>query len=100
VGEGHYDRLPTLAADLVRRRVNVIVAGGGSISGLAAKAATSTIPIVALSGGDPVTLGLVASLSRPSGNVTGVAQLVTAAELKQPSASAAQWLRSGRQRLF
>ena len=82
-GEGHYDRLPTLAADLVRRRVNVIVAGGGSISGLAAKAATSTIPIVALSGGDPVTLGLVASLSRPSGNVTGVAQLVTAAELKR-----------------
>src|SRR6266536_5271200 len=82
-GEGHYDRLPTLAADLVRRRVNVIVAGGGSISGLAAKAATSTIPIVALSGGDPVTLGLVASLSRPSSNVTGVAQLVTAAKLKR-----------------
>jgi putative ABC transport system substrate-binding protein len=81
--EGHYDRLPALAADLVRRRVNVIVAGGGSVSGLAAKGATSTIPIVALSGADPVTLGLAASLSRPGGNVTGVAQLVTAAEPKR-----------------
>jgi putative ABC transport system substrate-binding protein len=69
--EGHYDRLAALANELVRRRVDVIVAAGGS--GAAVKAATATIPIVTLSGGDPVEEGLVASLSRPGGNVTGVA---------------------------
>jgi putative ABC transport system substrate-binding protein len=69
--EGRYDRLPELAAELVGRRVDVIVATGGS--GSAAKAATAAIPIVALSGGDPVEEGLVASLNRPGGNVTGVA---------------------------
>jgi putative tryptophan/tyrosine transport system substrate-binding protein len=69
--EGHYDRLAALANELVRRRVDVIVAAGGS--GAAAKAATATIPIVTLSGGDPVEEGLVASLNRPGGNVTGVA---------------------------
>jgi putative ABC transport system substrate-binding protein len=69
------DRLPTLAADLVRRRVAVIFDGGSTPAALAAKAATSTIPIVFNTGGDPVALGLVASLSRPGGNATGVTNL-------------------------
>jgi len=74
--ESRVDRLPAMAADLVGRKVDVIVATGGTPSGLAAKTATSTIPIVFDSGDDPVATGLVASLARPGGNVTGFSILV------------------------
>ena len=72
--EGRFDRLSALATDLVGRKFDAIVATGGTPSALAAKSATSTIPIVFV-GSDPVKYGLVASLSRPSGNVTGFAVL-------------------------
>jgi len=74
--EGHYDRLPELAADLVRHNVEVIVASGGDIVAGAAKAATTATPIVFISGGDPVARGFVPSLARPGGNMTGVSLLV------------------------
>jgi len=81
--EGNYARLPALAADLVRRKVDVIATGGGPPAALAAKDATSTIPIVFVIGTDPVELGLVASLARPGGNLTGASMLMTALNPKR-----------------
>jgi putative ABC transport system substrate-binding protein len=81
--EGRYDRLPALVADLVSRQVTVIFTGGGSEPARAAKAATATIPIVFQSGADPVAAGLVGSLGRPGGNITGVSLMGSALEAKR-----------------
>jgi putative ABC transport system substrate-binding protein len=81
--DGHYDRLPALAAELVSLPVNVLVTTGGEPSALAAKAATSTIPIVFAAGGDPIKAGLVQSLNRPSGNLTGISQFTYSLEAKR-----------------
>jgi putative ABC transport system substrate-binding protein len=81
--EGHYDRLTALAVGLVDRQVAVILAAGGTDPAKAAKAATSNIPIVFVSAADPVRTGLVASLNRPGGNVTGVSLLASALDAKK-----------------
>jgi putative ABC transport system substrate-binding protein len=74
--EGHYDRLPAFAAEFVGRKVDLILATGGNHAALAAKNATATIPIVFVTGDDPVADGVVASLPRPGGNLTGFTMLV------------------------
>jgi putative ABC transport system substrate-binding protein len=81
--EGQYERLPDLATDLVRRQAAVIVTVGGDPPALAAKAATSTIPIVFMVGRNPVKFGLVASLNHPGGNATGVNLYITETEAKR-----------------
>jgi putative ABC transport system substrate-binding protein len=75
--DGHYDRLPAMADDLVRRKVSVLLTGGGDIATSAALAATRSIPIVFTTGSDPVAVGHAASLSRPGGNATGVTLIST-----------------------
>jgi putative tryptophan/tyrosine transport system substrate-binding protein len=81
--DGSYERLPSLMAELVRRKVDVIVAAGGGTAALTAKDANTTIPIIILAGDDPVRLGLVSSINRPGANITGVVQLVVASEGKR-----------------
>ena len=81
--EGQYDRLPSLAADLVNRKVAVILAAGGSDPAKAAKAATATIPVLFISAADPVKAGIVTSFSRPEGNTTGVSLLGSTLEAKR-----------------
>src|SRR6266511_643157 len=93
--EGRHDRLPALVADLVRRPVAVIV--GPTPTALAAKAATTTVPIVFATGGDPVRAGLVASLNRPGGNVTGVSFIT--AELGSKHLGLLRELRPGAARI-
>jgi putative ABC transport system substrate-binding protein len=80
---GEYDRLPALAAELVQRGVRVILAGGGEVGASAAKAATSTIPILIITSSDPVKSGLVASFNRPGGNVTGLLTATSFLETKK-----------------
>jgi putative ABC transport system substrate-binding protein len=81
--EGQYNRLPGFAAELVARRVSILVATGGEVAAQAAKSATNIIPIIFTVGGDPVKLGLVASLNRPGGNVTGVNLLTSSLAAKR-----------------
>ena len=83
LAEGHYERLSVLVADLINRMADVIFAAGGTDPAKVAKAATTKIPIVFVSAADPVKTGLVASLSRPGGNVTGVSLLASASPPKR-----------------
>jgi putative tryptophan/tyrosine transport system substrate-binding protein len=80
---GEYDRLPALAAELVHRRVRVILAGGGEVGALAVKSATSTIPILIITSSDPVKSGLIASFNRPGGNITGLMTATSILEAKK-----------------
>jgi putative ABC transport system substrate-binding protein len=80
---GHYERVPALAVDLARRQVAVIIAAGGNVSAVAARAATSTIPIVFTGSDNPVEIGLIASLARPGGNITGVSLFTSDLEAKR-----------------
>jgi putative tryptophan/tyrosine transport system substrate-binding protein len=81
--EGKYDRLPEMAADLVGRGVAVLYTSGGSVSGIEAQKASKTIPLVFVMGSDPVKIGMVASLSRPGGNATGVTLITSGLEAKR-----------------
>jgi len=81
--EGHYERLGALAADLVNRKIDLLVTSGGTAAAVAARSASSTIPIIFESGADPVASGLVASFARPGGNLTGVAILTAELNLKR-----------------
>jgi putative ABC transport system substrate-binding protein len=81
--EGHYDRLPAMAADLVKRQVAVLAVGGGVHTAIAAKASTAKIPVVFAIGSDPVQFGLVESLNRPGGNITGVSFFTAQLEAKR-----------------
>jgi putative ABC transport system substrate-binding protein len=81
--QGQYDRLPVFAADLVRQKVAAIVSSGGDVAALSAKAATSSIPIVTVSGTDPVKAGLIASFNRPGGNITGASFVAIELETKR-----------------
>ena len=91
--EFHYDRLPALAADLVSRKVDLIFTSGGLPSALAAKNATSTIPIVFTGVSDPIGIGFVASLARPGGNVTGFSNLTGPLDPKRLELIASWFLR-------
>jgi putative ABC transport system substrate-binding protein len=81
--EGHYDRLPMIASELVRSQITALVAVGGTVVALAAKAATSTVPIIFVIGDDPVKAGLIGSLNRPGGNMTGVTLISAALSAKR-----------------
>jgi putative tryptophan/tyrosine transport system substrate-binding protein len=81
--DGQYNRLPGLVADLISHKVSLILAGGGSDPAKAAKAATATIPIVFVSAADPIAAGIVTSLNRPGGNITGVSMLGSTLEAKR-----------------